>query len=369
MLLSLGGLGLTGLGIDVIRHSLEPASSPPRWPLGLQPPPTWGPIWATAAIAAAVLAVALLQTLVRYGAAVSSGRVVQNIVVDLRLAVYSQLQRLSFRFYDANQSGSIINRVASDVQAVRMFVDGVVVQVLAIFISLAAYLFYMFSVHPPLTLACLATTPLLWLGAVAFSRAVKPAYLRNSKLVDRLILTLSENVQGAHVVKGFNREKEEIAKFDAANRAVLRQKQGIFWRVSLFQPAMGFLTQLNMLVLLGYGSCLVIRGEIRLGEGLFVFVNLLNQFAGQVGQITNIANTIQSSLTGRSGFLRCSTRRRRSRTGPTRCGFPRLGDACDLRMSRSRTTSGLSCGMFPSRLNPVSALPWWAPPARARPRC
>ncbi len=61
---------------------------------------------------------------------------------------------------------------------------------------------------------------------------------------------------------------------------------------------MGFLTQINMIVLLSYGGYLVIVGELRLGEGLFVFANLLQQFANQVGQVTNIANSIQTSLTG-----------------------------------------------------------------------
>jgi ABC-type multidrug transport system fused ATPase/permease subunit len=49
---------------------------------------------------------------------------------------------------------------------------------------------------------------------------------------------------------------------------------------------------------LGYGGYLVSRGELSLGAGLFVFANLLQQFANQVGQITNIANSIQSSLAG-----------------------------------------------------------------------
>ncbi len=298
VLLNLCGLGLIGLGIDYIRYQLEPNSSLPHWPFGMAPGNSSDPILVTAAIAIAVLVTAIFQAILRFCATVSAGMVVQRIVIDLRSTVYDQLQRLSFRFFDAHKTGSIINRVAGDVQSVRMFVDGVVVQVLAIILSLSIYLAYMFRVHIPLTLACLATTPLLWIGAVVFSRLVKPAYLRNSQLVDDLILTLSENVQGVNVVKGFNREPEEIVKFDAANRAVRDQKHAIFWRVSILQPLMGFMTQLNMLVLLGYGSFLVIRGEIRLGEGLFVFANLLHQFANQVGQITNIANTIQSSLTG-----------------------------------------------------------------------
>ena len=61
---------------------------------------------------------------------------------------------------------------------------------------------------------------------------------------------------------------------------------------------MGILTQINMMVLLGYGGYLVIQGQFALGTGLFVFANLLTQFANQVAQITNIANSIQASLTG-----------------------------------------------------------------------
>ncbi|MBC8114489.1 MAG: ABC transporter ATP-binding protein, partial [Candidatus Saccharimonas sp.] len=115
---------------------------------------------------------------------------------------------------------------------------------------------------------------------------------------DKLILRLSENVQGIQVVKGFAREEDEIARFREANRAVKDQKYGIFWRLSLYQPTMGFLTQINQLIVIGYGGALVIRGELPLGAGLFVFANLIHEFANQVGQIINIANSIQSSLTG-----------------------------------------------------------------------
>jgi ABC-type multidrug transport system fused ATPase/permease subunit len=105
-------------------------------------------------------------------------------------------------------------------------------------------------------------------------------------------------VQGITVVKGFAREPQEIAKFSSANRQICDQKFDIFNKLSVFQPLMGFLTQINMIVLLGYGGYLVINGKLALGAGLFVFANLLYEFANQVGQITNIANSIQSSLTG-----------------------------------------------------------------------
>jgi len=226
-----------------------------------------------------------MHAALRYRAAVTTSNLVLRIVVELRTAVYDKLQRLSFRFFDANQSGSIINRVAGDVQAVRVFVDGVVIQMLTVVLSLAVYLLYMFSLQVPLTLACLATTPLLWVGATMFSKVIKPAYARNSRLIDHLVLTLTENIQGVHVVKGFGRQQEEIEKFKAANRATKNLKNWIFKGTSLFQPGMGLLTQINMVVLLGYGGYLVIHGQLALGAGLFVFANLLQQFANQVGQV------------------------------------------------------------------------------------
>lgn len=296
--LGLFSLGLTGLGIDVIRHAVDPASAAPRWPFGLSPPADWSTMGVLAAIAATVAVFALLQSSLRFYDAVTMARLVQSIVIRLRSDVYAKLGSLSFRFFQNNQSSAIINRVAGDVQAMRMFVDGVVIEVLGVAITLVVYLGYMLSIHARLTLVSLATTPLLWLLAVVFSRAVKPAYRHNRELSDQMIQRLSENVQGISVVKGFGLEQAETDKFAAANDAVRDHKRTIFWKISLFHPSMYFLTKWNMAVLLGYGGYLVMQGELLLGEGLFVFANLLQQFANQIEQVTNIANSIQSSLVG-----------------------------------------------------------------------
>jgi ATP-binding cassette subfamily B protein len=298
VVLSIGCFSFTGLGIDVIGHAASAESGAVEWPFGWRPPAHWTALDTVAAIAGITLLAAVVHAIVRYHAAVTLARLTQRIVLQLRVDVYDKLQRLSFRFFDTNPSGSIINRVAGDVQAVRAFVDGVIIQVLTVVLSLAVYLGYMLSMHVPLTLASLATTPLLWLAAIRFSGSVKPAYAENSRLTDQLVLALSENIQGIAVVKGFGLEGSQIHRFVEANGRVRDQKCTIFRRIALFQPAMGLLTQFNMVVLLGYGGYLVACGELSLGAGLFVFANLLSQFANLVGQITNIANSIQTSLTG-----------------------------------------------------------------------
>jgi ATP-binding cassette subfamily B protein len=295
---TVSGLGLTGVAIDYLRHHLDSASPSPHWPLGIAPPGSWPSMAVVTAIAVAVLGLALLGAVLKYATAVATAALSQRVLVQLRTDVYDKLQRLSFPFFDANPSSSLINRAASDVQAVHTFVDGVIVKMLVVVLTLSVYLAYMFSMHVPLTVICLLSSPLLGYGAVLFSRIVQPQYREASRLVDNLVLTLVENVQGQHVVKGFAREREEIEKFHEANQKIHQHKRGIFWRISVYQPLMGLLTQWNMLVLMGYGGYLVINGQLQLGAGLFVFANLLHEFDNQVGQITNIANTIQSSLTG-----------------------------------------------------------------------
>lgn len=298
VLLGLAGLSLTGYGIDVLRHRLTPGDAVPTGPFGWTPPTEWSTFATIAVIAGTVLALACLNALLKFVAAVATADLAQRIVVRLRTDVYDKLQRLSFRFFDDRDSSSIINRVAGDVQAVRSFIDGVLIKTLTVGISLAAYLAYMLSVHVPLTVACLCCSPLLWWGAIWFSRSVRPLYRRSSELGDNLILTLSESVQGIQVIKGFAREPAEQARFEAANQALRNQKYDIFRRLSFYQPLMGFLTQINLLVLIGYGGWLVVQGQLPLGAGLFVFANLLQEFAAQVGQMINIANSVQTSLTG-----------------------------------------------------------------------
>jgi ATP-binding cassette subfamily B protein len=296
--LGIGGLSFTGIGIDYIRHQMDGT------PLGtnrlhLALPAAW-PYWQVLALLAGlILLLAIARAFLNYVYAVSVNKLVQQrLVVDLRAEVYEKLQRLSFRFFDANNTSSIITRVTSDVQSVRMFVDQVLIQSVIMVISLTVYVIYMAALSPPLTLACLATTPLLWSLSAWHTRRTQPEYALNRTLVERMVQVFVESLQGVAVTKAFGREAEDRARFEAANRAVLDQQQVIFWRVSLFSPAIGFLTRINMMVLLAYGGWLVIHGQLPLGTGLVVFAGLLEQFSGQVNNVATIVNSVQQSLIG-----------------------------------------------------------------------
>jgi ABC-type multidrug transport system fused ATPase/permease subunit len=296
--LNLAGLSLLGLCVDVLRHALDPSSPRPSWPFGFEPPPDFESTSRLFALGGLVLATGVGQAIVGYVYGIQSGKLQHlRLVPILRAQVFQKLQVLSFPFYDQNGSASIINRVTSDVQAARSFVDGVMLQGGILVLTLCVYAAFMLRAHVGLTLACLGATPLLWLLTRRFSDWAHSAYQRTRDLVDEMVLTMSEGIHGIQVTKVFGRETEELARFEKRNLAVVEQQQDIFHRASNYSAAVSFASQINVAILLGYGGLLVSRDAISLGD-LIVFANVLTQFATQISAMARVVNTLEQSLAG-----------------------------------------------------------------------
>lgn len=298
LVLGLSGLGLTGLGIDYLRFAVSADIAVPTLfghPLPSESDPLPVIVW----IAIGIFGFAVFRALLNYFYSMSVAHLVQGeIVVELRRQLFDKLQQLSFRFFDRHSSGSIINRVTGDVQAVRLFIDGVFLQSIIMLLSLMVYVFYMVHIHVWLTMVCLATTPAMWVISAKFSQLLRPAYEESRRLMDDLVLQLSETIQGIQTIKAFAREKLLQERFTVMNERVKQQRYSIFTKVSTFSPLITFLTQVNLFLVVLYGGWLTIQGEIALGGGLVVFAGLLQQFSAQVSNLSGLIDSVQQSLAG-----------------------------------------------------------------------
>ncbi|MFN0130779.1 MAG: ABC transporter ATP-binding protein [Verrucomicrobiales bacterium] len=297
--LSLAALGGIGLAIDYLRQQVQPGAPAAAFPFGWHPPESWsdsGVLWLLGGV---VFGAAVLRAVMSYFGAVWMNILGQAlIVVDLRASIYAKMQRMSFRFFDANATGSLINRVTTDTQAVRLFIDGVAIQSLNVLLATAFYLACLIRIHAGLALACLSVMPALWVVVVIFARWLRRDYEIGRQKVDRLVLVFEELARGMGVVKSFGIESWADGRFREANAAVRDQKQDVFRKLTVLHPLVSFMNQLSMAILLGYGGWLTIEGRIPVGAGLIVFAGILQQMTAQVNAVSNIADSLQQTLTG-----------------------------------------------------------------------
>ena len=295
--LTVAVIALAGVGIDFVRHCTDRAIPAPSLPFFVPSDASDKAVFVW--LGAGILVAALLRAIISYVFGLVSVRFLHGrIVVNLRSQVFAKLQQLSFRFFDSNASGSIINRVTSDAHAIRLFIEGVILQLAIITITLAACSVYMLRTDWRLTLACLSVLPFQIWFAIRFSRKVRPAYEENRDLMDRMVLGFSENVQGIQVVKGFALEPRVMGRFAGWSEDIRLQKRKVFGEIALFWPVIDGLNRLSMAILIGYGGWMVARGEIALGTGLVAFAGLLQQFSTQVTTLAAVVDNAQVSLAG-----------------------------------------------------------------------
>lgn len=304
MVLAIAAIQLGGRAIDVVREQAirtptDSGAMVDDWSARFGSLAGEQPMAQVVLLATAMVVLGLVRTLVSYAYAVTSARLVhQQIVATLRCQVYEKLQRLSLRFYSEHATGTIINRVTGDVQAARTFIDGVLLQLAILAVSLGVYITCMVQIHAGLTAVCLATTPIIWVLGVRFSQRIRPMYDRTKALFDGLILHAVESIEGAAVIKSLGLQRQAMQRFDAITDQIRDQQDDVFIGVSRFSPTVQFLTQINLVVLLIYGGYLVSQGQLPLGSGLIVFAGLLQQFSNQVGNLSGLAGTLQQALSG-----------------------------------------------------------------------
>ncbi len=302
--LLLGEFIIAGLALDTLRHHAAPDTAPaPQWPFGFDPPAQW-PLWQTVGLAAAiVLAFTVIRAVGGYGSRVSSERFIQAIVVDLRSRLYRKIHRLGFRYFDANESGGLINRVTGDAQSVRLFVEGVAVRLVIAGLAAALFIGWMLTTHIWLTLAVLAVVPVQVWVMRRYTLALKSRHKQLREAMDRLIQFLAESIIAAKVVRGFGQEPAMIRRFQERVDAAQHEHLRLARANADYSPAFTAAGFLQLAILVGYGGVLVARGPAEGGIGLgalWVFLNVLRRLSGQVESIVQTMSTLPDALTGAS---------------------------------------------------------------------
>lgn len=185
---------------------------------------------------------------------------------ELRCGLFKHIQKLSIRFFDKNNTGELMARVKDDVDAIWNTFGFVGMLAVECTIHTVIVLVCMVKISPVLTLVPVAIMPMVAYTAVILEKKIGKVYDDMSEENAELTTVVQENLTGVRVVKAFAREDYELEKFDKHNQRYndLCMKQA---KVSLrYNPNIGFLTRLLLILVILCGGIFVIRGNMSFGD-------------------------------------------------------------------------------------------------------
>ena len=224
----------------------------------------------------------------------------EGITRRLRDFLFDHIQRLSFSYHSQTPTGDLIERVTSDVDALRQFFSeqaiGMARIILLFVINWAAILF----VNRTLGFVSVVVIPFILLVSLWFFTKVNKRYEEYQAQEAILSTTLQENLTGVRVVKAFARQEYEKGKFEKDNWAKYLKGRLLLIMQSLFWPLSDVVLGFQMLFGFVFAAMMTIRGEITIGDYL-VYVGLVGWL---IFPIRNLGRTIVQASTGMVSYGR-----------------------------------------------------------------
>ncbi len=245
-------------------------------------------------IIAVLLVMVVTQAVTRQIFLVMSGRMGQDVLLDLRRRMFKHFQKLSPAFHDEYTSGRVISRQTSDIDAIYELLetgfDGLITAVLTL-VGTAVILLFL---DLPLGLVSLVCFPALWWLTTWFRKQSALAYRRTRETVAVVIVHFVETVNGMRAVQAFRRQDRNQEIFASVNDDYRAANERAFRLVGVFMPGIKIIGNLTVGVVLLYGAHRAFDGDITIGT-LTAFLLYLRQFFDPMQDVSQFYNTFQSA--------------------------------------------------------------------------
>lgn len=218
-----------------------------------------------------------------------------GIGAELRREEYRKLQSLSFSNIDKFRVSSLITRLTSDVATVQNAVSSGIRPACRAPIMMTTAIVASFLINAKMAVVFLVAAPILAVLLFLIVRKVRPMYAKLQKAVDKVNLTVQENLTAIRVVKAFVRGPEEEDKFKAANEELQKTAEHSINIASLNMPAMQLVMYATILCILGFGGRLITVGGMEVGQ-LTGFLSYVLQVLNSLMMISNVFLMLTRSL-------------------------------------------------------------------------
>jgi subfamily B ATP-binding cassette protein MsbA len=220
-----------------------------------------------------------------------------RITVDLRKEMFAHLQRMSLKYYETNQTGQLVARIAEDSGTLHSLITNVLVNLVSDAVTLIAVFFMLFSINPRLALVTMAVLPFFVLNYVLSSKRLKSLSKRHRRNWHRAVGFLHERIASARLVKSFSMEEMEIGRFNRSMDQDFQNYNNLTLYNTRLWVAADMISSLGGLLVLFYGGWMTLQGVMSIGQ-LVEFNTFIGFIYSPIVRLSDMNAIIDRSIIG-----------------------------------------------------------------------
>ncbi|MBE7150941.1 ABC transporter ATP-binding protein [Bacillus mycoides] len=220
--------------------------------------------------------------------------VAQKVSYNFRKEIDEKINRMPLKYFDKTTHGEVLSRITNDVDTVSQTLNQSMSQIITSVITIIGVLIMMLSISWQMTLVALLILPVSMILIMAVVKRSQKYFKSQQEYLGHVNGQVEEIYSGHNIVKAFNKEEEEVKKFEKVNDTLYHSAWKSQFLSGMMMPIMTFIGNIGYVAVSILGGWLAVKRTIAVGD-ILAFVQYVRSFTQPIAQVAQIANVLQST--------------------------------------------------------------------------
>ncbi|MFJ8355999.1 ABC transporter ATP-binding protein [Bacillus paramycoides] len=220
--------------------------------------------------------------------------VAQKVSYNFRKEIDEKINRMPLKYFDKTTHGEVLSRITNDVDTVSQTLNQSMSQIITSVITIIGVLIMMLSISWQMTLVALLILPVSMILIMGVVKRSQKYFKSQQEYLGHVNGQVEEIYSGHNIVKAFNKEEEEVKKFEEVNDTLYHSAWKSQFLSGMMMPIMTFIGNIGYVAVSILGGWLAVKRTIAVGD-ILAFVQYVRSFTQPIAQVAQIANVLQST--------------------------------------------------------------------------
>ena len=253
-------------------------------------------------IGAGLLVIYILQALCKYYVSYQGHMMGANMERDMRQQLFDHYEKLSFSYYDQNNSGQMMSKLVSDLFDISEFAHHGPENLFISLIKIIGSFIFLFLINWRLAIPLLVLVVFMLFFSYGQNKKMQATFMDNRRKIGDVNSSLQDTLAGIRVVQSFANEEIEREKFRKSNQGFLRSKDDNYKCMGSFMRGNLFFQGMMYLVTLVFGGWLIAHGKMEAAD-LAMYALYIGIFISPIQILVELTEMMQKGLSGFRRFL------------------------------------------------------------------